>query len=78
MANKGQQRKDGKPNFAAGSPTIMMQNLHHLIEIGTYVTFLWEDNICCGQITNVYTSRDNQVVVTVNEYLRQSELEEEL
>ena len=56
----------------------MMQNLHHLIKIGMYVTFLWEGNICCGRITNACTLREDKIVVTVNEYLRQSKLEEEL
>ena len=79
MANEEQQeRQDGKQNFATGSPTIMMQNLHHLINIGTYVIFLWKGNIRCGQITNACTSREDKIIVTVNEYLRQSKLEEEL
>ena len=71
-----QHHQNGEPNFAAGTPTIKIPNLHHLVKIGTYVTHIKDYHLNHGRIINVYKSRQDKVLVTVNKYLTQTESKE--
>ena len=64
----------GEPDFSPTNPPITVRNLHHTVEMGTYVTFFNDLKLLHGRIIRSCADASSVVMVTLNRYFRRTEL----
>ena len=66
----------GEPDFSPTNPPITVRNLHHTVEMGTYVTFFNDLKLLHGRIIRSRADASSVVMVTLNRYFRRTKLEQ--